>query len=578
MSTVSEKFEKFQSSNVLCLAFLFLFCGVSFTLPLQILGLPSGFDMLTNIQFATAFQEAISAGQLFPSWADDNFGYGSIGIRFYPPLSSYLLALTQLLTNDWFTAFLTNLYLWMFAGCAGVYLFVKEWATPWQGLLAAMLYAVVPQHLAEIFQFFMFGQFAAWGVLPFCFLYTTRICRGGTWVDAALFSVSFSLLILTHLPTTIIVVFCLPIYTLFLIDWLHFKRIIIQLLSAIALTLLATSFRWVMLVSELSWIAHNGPEHYASGYYDFSLWLFPNVLATRSLFLYVMTSWLFDIAIVLTIALTIPALVVLCRGSEEQNKSVRKILIASLATALFAFFMLSRPSFYVWNNFVLLQKIQFPWRWLSVLSMLCVVLFSLSLRPLILKFQRFQRLVAYPALALVVTIILFDITQIIIPSAPVPSAEFAEIEQKIKTEQIWKGWWPTWAKEKAFETNERVVAGSRRVEISGWERESKEFVVQPGEPVNIGVQIFYYPRWKATVNDSAVEIGMDENGSITIPVSSEVSRVRLYFEEPLIVNAGYVVSLVTWLFPVGLMLVIYARKYIRLTGRRPLLEEEYDYS
>lgn len=533
--------------------------------------------MLTDIQFATAFQDAISAGHVFPSWANDNFGYGSIGIRFYPPLSLYILALTDFVTNDWFTAILTNLYLWMVGGCTGIYLFVKEWGTPTQGLLAAILYAVVPQHLGEIFQFFMFAEFAAWGMLPFCFLFMTRICRGGTWVDTALFALSYSLLILTHIPTTIIASFCFPIYVLFLVDRHDLKRTFIHLLSAIALTLLATSFRWVMFVSELNWIAHNGPEHYASGYYDFSLWLFPNILASRSLFLYVMTSWLFDIAIVLTVALTIPALVDLFRGSARRNSSVHKVLIASLVTAFFAFFMLSRLSFYAWSNITLLQKLQFPWRWLSVLSMFCVVLFSLSVPRLMSKFQKFERFVVYPALALVVAIMLFDITQIIIPSAPVPSAEMAQIEERLKTEPIWKGWWPTWAKEKAFDNTERVVAGGRKVEVTSWGRESKEFVVQPGEPLNIGVQNFYYPRWKATVNDRQTEIGMDENGAMTIPVPNDVSRVRLYFEEPLIIRVSYVVSFVTWLVGFGLMLVIYGRKYIRLIGSKPLLDEEYDF-
>lgn len=577
MTKLSNTIEEMTKSSWVHVAVIFLFCYVSFALPLQLLGLPSGFDMLTNIRFATAFQDAIVAGQYFPSWADDNFGYGSIGIRFYPPLSSYLLALTHLLTNDWFLTFLTNLFLWMFIGCVGIYFFVKEWSTPWQGLLAAMLYAVVPQHLGEIFQFFMFGQFAAWGTLPFCFLFVTRICRGGKWTDVVLFAVSFSTLILTHLPTTIIVSFCLPIYVLFLIDWSNFKRIFVHLAAGIGLTLLATSFRWVMLVSELQWIAHNGPEHYATGYYDFSLWLFPNILANRSMLLYVMTSWLFDIAIVLTVALAIPAVITLLLARSNIPGSPRKILFASLATGLFAFFMLSRPSFYIWDNVVLLQKIQFPWRWLSVLSLFSILLFTLAVPFLVARFQRFQRLVAYPSLALVVAIILFDITQIIIPSAPLPSAEFAEVEAKIRTEQIWKGWWPTWAREAAFENTEKVVAANRSIEITNWGRESKEFVVQPGDSTIVGVQSFYYPRWKATVNDREATVGMDENGAITIPVSNELSRVRLYFEEPLSINAAFAISGVTWLFAFGVILFVYGRKYFRVTGRKSLLDQEYDF-
>jgi len=280
----------------------------------------------------------------------------------------------------------------------------------------------------------------------------------------------------------------------------------------------------------------------------------------------------------LTTALAIPALISLLRGSAKTTSSQRRMLLASVVTALFAFLMLSRVSFYAWNGITLLQKLQFPWRWMSVLSMLCTVLFSLSVPRLISRFKRFPRLVAYPALALVVTIILFDITQSVIPSAPIPVAEFSKIEKDLKTEPIWKGWWPTWAREGAFENTERVVAGNRRVDISGWDRESKEFVVHPGERLNVGVQLFYYPLWKATVNGQAVEIGKDENGAMTIPISGEASRVRLYFEEPLVNNAAYVVSGFTWLAPLFLLGFVYCRKYLQLLGSKPVLQKEYDFS
>jgi hypothetical protein len=579
MQSLNTFIEDYGEKGWLHAALILIFCYVAFALPLQIYGLPSGFDMLTVIRFSTAFQDAFASGQLLPSWTNDNFGYGSVGIRFYPPLSLFVLAITQVVTDDWFTAFLTNLYLWMVVGCAGMYLFVKEWGTPKQGLMAAVLYAVIPQHLAEIFQFFMFAEFAVWAFLPFCFLYATRVCRGGNWKDVTLLAISLSLLILTHLPTTIIVALCLPIYVLTVMDWSKWKQVFIHLSGAITLTLLATAFRWVMLVSEVKWLAHDGPEHYASGYYEFSQWLFPNVLAPRAMFVYVLTSWLFDIAIVLTVALMIPAVLSLFRS--QVSPSIKRVIIAASVTALFAFFMLSRPSFHVWNNLVFLQKLQFPWRWLSVLSMLSVLLFAISIPHLMARFRNRQRLIAYPALALVVTIVLFDITQIIIPSAPVPSAEFAEVEKKIHTEQIWKGWWPSWAKEKAFENVEssgKVSAGSRTVEITSWDRESKEFFVQPGDAISVGVQTFYYPLWKATVNGHPTELSMDESGAITIPLTTEASTVRLTFEEPIPNRFASWISAVVWLIPVILLPVFFGFRYLSALGPKRIVGEEFDYT
>jgi hypothetical protein len=564
MRSLHSLIDKYSDRNWLHTLIIVLFCYLSFALPLQILGLPSGFDMLTNIQFAMAYQDAFAAGQLFPSWANDNYGYGSVGIRFYPPLSTLLLAVTHLITNDWFSAFLANFYFWLVLGCMGMYQFVKEWGNPLHGLLAGMLYAVAPQHLAEVFQFFMFAESAAWGVIPFCFLFVTRICRYGRWGDTFLFACAYSVLILTHLPTTIIVSICLPIYVLLVMDFQKYKLVFVRLISAIAITLLATSFRWVILVSELTWLAHNGPEHYASGYYDFRLWLFPNFWQPRALFLYVLTSWLFDIAIMLTMALIIPAVVFLVTR-PAADRSFRRVLIASLLTTLFAFFMLSKLSFSVWDNITLLQKLQFPFRWMSVLSMFSVLVFSLSLPYLLGKFSNHKRLVAYPALALVVAIMLFDVTQIIVPSAPVPTAKMALLEERAITEPIWKGWWPTWATEKAFEKRERVVASERKVEISNWGRELKEFVVDEGTATSVAVQNFYYPNWKATVNDLETEIVKDTNGAMMIPISGDRSRILLRFEEPTNVTAAGFISIFTWLSGFLLILVLAIRRWFRLT-------------
>jgi uncharacterized membrane protein len=569
--------SKYQNKTWLHLAVILLFAYLSLVLPIQILGPPSALDMETDLRFASAFQEAFASGHLFPSWANDNFGYGSIGIRFYPPLSLFLLAITQLLTNDWFAALTANLYLWLVVGCLGIYTFVKEWGTPAQGLLAACLYTIVPQHVAEVFQAFAFAEYAAWAILPFCFLYVTRICREGTWKDTLLFAVSYSLLILTHIPTTVIASFCLPVYVLSVVNWRKFRQIFVLLISALGLSLLATAFRWVMLLNELAWVQHNSPENYRSGIYNFESWMFPNSMINHTFGFLEIAARIFDVTIILTLAFTIPAFIYLFTSSRNKPIFNRKVLVASLITAVFSFFMLSKLSFYVWSNIVLLQKIQFPTRWLSVLSVFSIVSFSLTMPMLLRNFPRSPRLIIYPGLALIVAILLFNVSELIIPSAPLSAAQIAQIEVKMKTEPIWKSWWPIWAKDMALENSERVLAGSRGFEVTTWATESKEFTVKPGNAQSVVVKSFYYPFWKATVNGQPVEPGMDENGVMTISIPAESSRVRLDFQEPQMYDAANAISLVTWLTVLCVFVVVYGLGYFR-SVRRSLPRTEYDYS
>jgi hypothetical protein len=526
--------------------------------------------MITDIRFASALQEAVYAGQFFPGWANDNFGFGSIGVRFYPPVALYLLAFTEILVGDWFWALWIDLLFWMFIGCAGVYMFVKEWGTSVHGLIGAITYAVVPQHLNEIFQFFLFAEFAAWGVLPFCFLFVTRVCRNARWADAVWFAMAYSVLILTHIPTTMIATLAFPVYVLAVTDWRKWKTVLSRLIVAIMLTLAATAFRWYVIVTEFDWLAHNDPK-WATGYFQFSTWLFPNILHDRELFIYVLSSWLFDISIMLTIALIIPSIVWLLLKRKAAFGASDRVQFGAIVTGLFALFMLSRPSQFVWEGLSFLQRIQFPWRWLSVLGLMATVAFALSVPRLFERFNNRSRFVAYPALALLVTIILFNITQIIIPSAPIPYAEFDEVEKEVAEEPMFEGWWPTSARPIALENPKLADAATRDVDIIKWEAIDRAFTVQEGNAGNLRVATFYYPHWKATINDAPVRVEHDEGGAILLPLAGDYSKVHLTFEEPFGVKAMRLLSLATWLgICVVLLLLILNRKYISGPDEPPI--------
>src|SRR5204863_1745759 len=108
-------------------------------------------------------------------------------------------------------------------------------------------------------------------IIPFCFLFVTRMCRKGTQFDVLLFALSYSLLILTHIPTTIIVSLCLPIYVLLVMDWRRYVNVFARLAVAIALTIAATSFRWITIVGEFNCLAHNVLK-WVSGYFLYSKW------------------------------------------------------------------------------------------------------------------------------------------------------------------------------------------------------------------------------------------------------------------------------------------------------------------
>src|SRR5262245_3743816 len=115
-----------ENPTPFCLLAVLLFSLVTFLVPILYYGLPDGFDLYTDIRFAAVYRESMLNGNLFPGWANDNFGFGSIGVRFYPPIAFITLALAHSLTHEWFISIILNLVFWMCLGCVGMFLLVKE--------------------------------------------------------------------------------------------------------------------------------------------------------------------------------------------------------------------------------------------------------------------------------------------------------------------------------------------------------------------------------------------------------------------------------------------------------------------
>jgi hypothetical protein len=79
---------------------------------------------------------------------------------------------------------------------------------------------------------------------------------------------------------------------------------------------------------------------------------------------------------------------------------------------------------------------------------------------------------------------------------------------------------------------------------------------------------FWYPRWRAEVNGSPVEVSRDENGAITIPIPAEKATVRLWFQETAAFSVACVVSSIAWL------LMLSALAFASLTSLRLWLRSQ----
>src|SRR6266508_313572 len=365
-------------------------------IPIVVVGVPNGADLPNHLRFALPFYESLQSGHLHPGWlAESNYGLGDVRFTVYPPGLYYLLSATRWLTGGWYLGTTSAFVLLSITGGLGAYFWARDVLNPKLAMWAGILYVVAPYRLNEIYQAALLSEYAACSILPFAFAFVERICRKKGRYNIFGLAGAYALLILTHLPMAVIGSVSLALYSLIRVwfdqietnkrkraisdgaelerktNWVShtfmagsFRRglsTLGQLSLGVILGLAASSFFWTSMIAELPWIKAHATD--PNPYYDYRLnFLFSSIALTNR------NTWYANVLALVAIGFLLPGVFFIKRSLEknDSNKSVR----ATFALLLLTFFMatpLSRP---IWAIVPRLSEIQFPWRWLSVVSLM----------------------------------------------------------------------------------------------------------------------------------------------------------------------------------------------------------------
>lgn len=531
---------------------------------MMMFGVTSGNDATQHYQFAATVYDALSHGEIYPSFSGNvNNGLGDVGLRFYPPLTYYLMAGSYFIGGDWYFGSLITFFLIFFAGGFGVYLWAREAYDPTTALIAAALFTFAPYHLNQIYNNFLLADFAATSVIPYCLLFASRVINRKSAVDVCGLAAAYGSLILTNLPQAVIGSIVLLLYSLLLLDRERPIGNLAKLAAAAVLGLSISSFYWLRMVTELSWV-RLGTNEYFSGIWNYQnnfLFTPQNILGFWD---DVLVLWLADLMLLCIILVCLPSLYLWVRDRFASSRATKAVVLMFT----FGIFMATPLSSVVWNHLELLQKVQFPWRWLSVITIFGAVLASGGLNRIsrILKDGNEPMLQILTAAAF----LCFSFTAVFVVKGAVyhPRAEFERSGQSLATHPSCECFWPTWAKQSSSLQSEKVIAGTRTVQISEWTPEARSFEIAPGPQDQALVATYWYPHWRATINGSQVAVRSDASGLISIPLAAGRSQIQLYFDEPTYIK---IASFVSCLTVIGLILVALAAVFVKTRLKLPLL-------
>lgn len=352
-------------------------------------GLPITHDGADHVARIANFYQNLKEGSFIPRWAGWlNWGYGHPILMFLYPLPSYAASFFHFLGFSFVDSVKLVFGLAYIASGLTMYLWIREFLNEKAALVSAILYIFAPYRFIDLYVRGAIGEHVAFVFLPLILYFFLKISKKYSYWYFIGGSFSFAFLILSHNAITLMFLPLIFLYAFYLI--LQNKKplsLIYQYTGILVFGFGLSSFFWFPGFFEgkytLREIVTKGT--YVSSFVDFKDFLYGkwNYGGTGQFSVQVgILHWIFIIfSMPITLYLRI-----------KKNK----LWIISLLSFLifwFTLFLMTSYSNYIWQKLTIMQKFQFPWRFLSVTVFATSVLGAIFIYVIPKKVQLFLSII-----------------------------------------------------------------------------------------------------------------------------------------------------------------------------------------
>jgi hypothetical protein len=526
----------YRFAVLLAFAFAALIC-----LPMFFRGFPSGIDSDRHYRWVMQFSEALKEpGVWYPRWLGTaNNRLGSPMPLYYPPLSFYVASLFQLFTGDAQKSLILSCFFALALSGVTMYIFARSRLSPRWSLLAAGVYMIAPYHLLDLYHGSSVPEFWAFVWLPLVLDAVSRIASGRGIRAVLYLSLSYALLLFTHVPISFGLTLLLPIYALILTRrW----KPLAQIAAGLALGSCLTAIFLLPVAMERDAVRINALLHYQ---YDNFFVLKNTKRATKTpLFLhdleyyekYADTLKPGDYRFLIKVeqaVLGIPVLLlisaVLLIINRRRLAENRPLLILSLATfivTLASLFMATKRSLALWHLIPQLPFLQFPWRWM-VITTTGLALLTAASSAMVVKASKLRWLqVSLLVAALLVNVV---ISAFLIIRAPFYDDDFDLDRQRREAPEYRPQWWNNKLHEEEELPPVVVVSGDAEPHAIDDLGAHQRYEVNAHSDAVLTFRTLYFPGWVARVDEQKVDIAPGNEGYIQLNVAPGEHHVTLDF-------------------------------------------------
>jgi 6-pyruvoyl-tetrahydropterin synthase related domain len=522
--------NKAKQNNIIAILVIFSL-GIVMVLPTIAYGVFDAHDILVHLNWANYFSKQLWTGELYPRWLlEMNSGLGSPTFFFYPPIPYYL-------TSLFYPFKFGNPSIWgplVLSSCLGLilsglsaYLWLKNITNQKAALIGSLVYMLLPYHWAIDFYWrFAFSEYWSFAWIPFILYFSKKIANGDKFSIVG-FAISYALLSMTHLPTTLIFSIIPLTYSIFIAKKQQRLRTVAHLIFAL---LLGIGLAAIYLIPALSMqenvllkeIATEPHFYFANNFTWRKQFIYPNF----HLFMGYLGFLVILMAIISYLAFTV--------SRQHIHKNVKKESIYWLLISLTSCLMtlpLSKP---LWNLFSILQVIQFPWRFNVVLTVATTALVTLAFYSLN-QANIWHNKKALIGISLLFLIIL---SGFVVAYYNIERLTF-DSHTKIKMSQDAPEYRPRWVSKKIFDkyqvhkiaktfSKAKITSGKGKLSIQKWQPRKIILKTNTTTNVELTIQQFYYPGWTAKLDDKQISVAATQPaGLISLKIPKGQHQVKL---------------------------------------------------
>lgn len=314
------------------------------------------------------FDALIRAGRIFPGWVKTFwYEHGSPLFVFYPPLFFYLAEIPRLLGLSLVMSVKIVTILSTLGAFFSMYWLGRELWGKWSGLIAGLIYLTTPYHFALIYTRGAFAENLAYALFPLIIFFIYKLFHDKSWKYVIGLTISGAALIMTNLPSLLLFGVFVLLWTIGLII-IYKKFPLFQMLTGGIGALGLSAFYWLPVLVNMSLVQ---TYRFISDNYSFS----SHFVSLSQLFDptrwgaqdYFQLGWISILIIAVSIYYLVPSRI-------NKGVSNNRLAIVILILLFIILLLMTKISSPVWSTIHILQYIQFPFRFLSVISILVALL------------------------------------------------------------------------------------------------------------------------------------------------------------------------------------------------------------